>query len=167
MEITTMKLSNGNEITYKIVNGTAYHIDTNDQIIRVLENARNSNSRIRVFYGYEENGTDWLEEYDTMGTISRSCGTIKIPLIIKNKNSSGGAGLSDNRIIKITIDKKTVYQTPNYHIGTIEIKEATKELKEEGYNTRVYIDNKNVANFKDITRAEQYIKFIKGDSNKH
>lgn len=55
--------------TYKVANGTFYNANTNDKVIRVLENSRMNNKRIRIFYGDTETGRDWMEVYDTISVI--------------------------------------------------------------------------------------------------
>ena len=123
METITETLSNGNTINYKIVNGTAYHIDTNDTIVNILENARNSPNitRLRLAYGDTSTGRDWGETTGINGYVGRSTGPIKIPLIISKINSLGGIALLDHCIIKIERkynDRrkyKEIYRHKNYH----------------------------------------------------
>jgi len=81
------------ERKYKVVNGTSYHENTPDEVINVLEDARQKGTRIRIWYG--ENGLSWDEENDIIGNIGRSTGTNKIPLLINNARSLGGPGLLD------------------------------------------------------------------------
>lgn len=144
---------------YKFINGTAYHVETSNRVINILENIRNSKKRVRIFYGDPKTGRDWLEEYDTIGYIGRSAGKIKIPLLIKNSRSIGGGGILDNCIIKITMNKKTIYQHPKYTLGELQI-------KKENENYAVYRDNENIANFETKKQAENYIKFLKGIRNR-
>lgn len=123
MNIVQETLSNGNTITYKIVNDTFYHNDTSERIIDILENARKNRgqTRLRFAYGDIKTGRDWGDTYDTVGYIGRSMGRIKIPLLIKTTRSSGGPGLLDHCIIRI--EQKTspkgsyqeVYRHPSYH----------------------------------------------------
>jgi hypothetical protein len=116
-------LDNGNTITYKIVNGTAYHEKTPDAIVKILEDARisNRNTRLRICFGDYSDGRDWGEVNDTTGYIGRSTGSIKIPLLIAKLNSSGGPGLLDHCIVRIESkahgDKSysEVYRHPQYH----------------------------------------------------
>lgn len=82
----------------KVMNGTTYHKDTPLEVVHALEVARMGKVKVRVWYG--ENGVSWDDENDTIGRIGRSCGTVKIPLLIKNKRSMGG-GLLDHCIVKI------------------------------------------------------------------
>lgn len=157
MEYISEKLDNGNTIDYKIINGTAYHVATPDSVVNLLEQSLKSHGgqRIRVFYGDKDTGKDWLDEYDTIGFIGRSTGKIKIPLLVKRNDSHGGGAVMDDCIVKITIDKTTVYQHSNYHIGDIEIKGSS-----------IYIDGKIQANFESPVKATNYVEFLKGNRNR-
>jgi hypothetical protein len=159
--LESVKLDNGNTITYKIVNGTAYHLATDDNIVKILESARKSRDRIRIFLGDVDTGKCWLEEYDIMGYISRSSGNIKVPILLNTIRSNGGGAILDHCIVRITNKKRTVYSHPNFHIGDFEIREGNKT-----YPAMVYIDGKNHANFNSKEKAERWIKFMKGETNK-
>ena len=89
------------EKQYKVVNGTSYDSRTSDEVINLLEHYRSNKQRIRVFYGSE--GRCWNEEHDTMGTVGRSTGTCKIPLLIKSSRSYGGGSILDDRIVRIDV----------------------------------------------------------------
>ena len=154
------------ENKYKDVNGISYHENTPDVVIRVLENAMRTNKRIRIFYGDTETGRDWMEIYDTIGTIGRSCGQNKIPLLIKNSRSYGGGAILTHCIVKITIDKEIVYKHPKYYLPEMEIKEASNSLKAEGYFYSVFADGKNIYNCKTLKQAENEVAFHKGLRNK-
>jgi hypothetical protein len=102
---------------YKVMNGTYYKTSTPDSVIRILENARLNNTRLKIYYGDTATGRDWMEENDTIGTIGRSGGQVQIPLLIRYKNSYGGGGILDHCIVKVR-DQKTkvvLYQAANYH----------------------------------------------------
>lgn len=115
--------------TYNIVNGTAYHAETKQIIIDVLERARQNRIRLKIYYGDTVTGRSWLEEYDIYGTIGRSTGDYKIPLLIHNSRSIGGGALLDHCIVKIctaaggqTLYKHPTFFTPDFKIipnGTI------------------------------------------------
>lgn len=123
---------------YKVYNDTWYCLDTPDSVIQILDGAMKNHERICVFYGDTETGRDWMEIYDTIGYVSRSCGNVKIPLLIKNSRSIGGPCIFDGSIVNVTIDKVVVYQHPNY-----------------------YIDE---SNFDGLT--EKQIMFLKGERNR-
>jgi hypothetical protein len=119
----TETLPNGNTIQYKLRNGTAYHAETPENIVQILESARQTNrsTRLRFCFGDVETGRDWGEVHDTTGYIGRSTGSIKIPLLIATANSSGGGGLLDHCLVRIEREERgdkeytEVYRHPQYH----------------------------------------------------
>lgn len=162
---TLVKGANG--IEYKITeNGTAYHAETPEEIIKVLETCRMLKKRVRLFYGDTQTGRDWLEEFDTMGYIGRSTGQIKIPLLIKTVRSMGGGAILDHCIVRITVDGKDQYRHPSYHLPTFEVRRANESLENEGYTHIVVADGKHVASFKNREKAECWISFMKGERNR-
>ena len=92
------------------VNYIAYHKDTPDDLIRVLEKLRKNGKRIRLFFGDQKTGECWHEQYDIMGTISETTGKLKIPILIANNRSVGGTGILTDCIVQITEDKKIIYK---------------------------------------------------------
>lgn len=110
------------EVEYKVANFTYYHIETADEVIRAIENARLSNARVRVHYGEtsgKEVGRDWNDIYDVTGRIGRSTGPVKIPILIYNSRSISGGAILTHCIVKITQSngkKKALYQHANYHV---------------------------------------------------
>lgn len=162
------------KIKYKVVNGTSYHEKTPQAVIDVLERALQSHRssqgepiRVRLFLGDTETGRDWCEIYDIIGQIGASTGKVSVPLLIKRSDSIAGGAILDHCIVKITIDKEVVYQHSKYHIGELKIKEADDNKKANGYTHTVYRDGENMANFKSPEKAQRYIDFITGKSNKH
>lgn len=104
---------------YKEINGTSYHKNTKEEIIKTLEYVKEKKIRIEVSYGDVNTGRDWEEIHDTKGYVSRSTGSIKIPLLIYNVRSYGGGALLDHCVVKIvtTRGKEVLYQHSNYHKG--------------------------------------------------
>lgn len=148
----------------KIVSGTTYNDNTADDIISVLEDARQSNQRIRVWYGNIATGGDWGEEWNVIGYVGRSTGTSKIPLMIHNQRSRGGPGLMDCLIVKIADarTKRVLYQHPKYRAPNYTIKPADRTLRASGYTDMVFADGANVANFKTSRAAVNYVAFMEG-----
>lgn len=89
------------EKEYQEVDGTFYDKRTNKKVIEVLERVRKDRVRIVVDLGDTKTGESWNEVYGISGTIGRSTGKIKIPLLIHNKRSLGGGALLDHCIIGI------------------------------------------------------------------
>lgn len=152
---------------YKVANGTFYHENTSDSVIRILENARINHERIRIFYGDVNTGRDWMEIYDTMGTVGRSCGSVKIPLLLNKRTSNGGGAILDHCIVKITIDKIIVYTNVNYYLPKLEIREASDYLKSKNYGYSVFADGDNIFNCNSMRKAENEVDFLKGIRNCH
>lgn len=99
-----------------VLNGTHYPMKTPGPVLRVLEDLRQSGRRVRVHYGDCNTGRDWMDEYNVTGTIGRSCGSCKIPLMVHNCRSLGGSGILTNCIVRIrTTDGQELYRHPSYH----------------------------------------------------
>jgi len=150
---------------YKIVNGTFFDERTPDAVIRVLENARASRTRLHISLGETNDergrlGQDWLDE-NGYGYIGRSTGSIKIPLLIHNMRSLGGPGLLDHGIVKIsTSNGRVLWQHVKYHHGQIRIQPKAEPLVlEDGRILRVDVlrDGQVQAAFEDVTKARRYI----------
>lgn len=97
---------------------TTYHSETNPHVIGILENVRKSGVRVRLQYGDVKTGKDW-GEYEK-GTIGRSMGPTRVPLLIKTRRSLGGAAILDHCIVKISETIKpyrTLYQHSKYHFS--------------------------------------------------
>lgn len=118
MENITIQMPAGNTIVYKIVNGTAYHVQTPDEVINILERCRQNKTRIKIYLGNTETGEDWRETFDTTGTIGRSMGKIQVPILLHNSRSMGGGALLDHCIIKISESngRRKLYEHPKYHL---------------------------------------------------
>lgn len=162
MERVTQKLSNGNVIEYmRLESGTCYHAKTPAKVAYILERARDEGHRLRLFYGDAETGRDWLEECDTMGTIGRSTGTIKVPLLIRNARSSGGPAILDHCIVKITRNHEVLYEHPKYHTGELQV----IYFAADAYPWKVARLGNIVAGFTDEGKARRFKSFLQGNRN--
>lgn len=100
-----------------IINGTTYHASTPSDVIAILEDARRTNKRIRVYYGDKKTGEIW-PELAMRGTIKRSMGPTKVPLLVKTSRSYGGESILDHCIVKIETSpyKSVLYAHPNVKV---------------------------------------------------
>lgn len=110
---------NGKE--YQVCNGTYYNAKTSIEVIANLETIRSNGTRIVLDYGDTENGREWGDgRYKSLdvGTIGRSMGPVKIPILVSNSRSMGGGGILDNCIVRIRASKGkgVLYQHPTYHL---------------------------------------------------
>ena len=101
---------------YADMTGTYYNIQTPTIVCDILEESRISLHRLRIYYGNKDTGRAWGDVL--VGHVGRSTGTFKVPLLISNKNSTGGCQLLDACIVKIEHANKkdggTIYQHATY-----------------------------------------------------
>lgn len=157
------------KVTEKVVNGTTYHAETPDEVVKWLETSRQRQQRIRLFFGDTKTGRDWMEEHDIIGHIGRSMGPKKVPLLINNVRSMGGPAILEHCIVRITTKDSSgkiqeVYRHPNYHLPTFTIQASGHEEVPVGI-WEVGTPMKNAANFKDWEQAKRWMAFIKGERN--
>lgn len=103
--------------SYKVTDtGTHYSAETPDELVSLLEQHRQVGTRVRVEYGDRATGQSWGDV--EAGTIGRSTGEVKIPLLVHNQRSMGGPGLLDSSIVRLTHASKErggmIYQHPAY-----------------------------------------------------
>ncbi len=136
-ELFESKLSNGNVIKYaRLPSGTCYHQETPDQVIRLLEKLQNSGIEVSIYYGDTQTGQSWHDEFDAVGRIGRSTGSIKIPLLVPS-GDCGGTGLLDHCIIRIDARDRTLYQHKSFRVGDMTLSKCD-DVK---YPWEVFIDN--------------------------
>lgn len=141
-----------------------FNNETSDKVKECLEHCYNSKLRIRIWYGDTKTGLSWLEEYDTMGTIGRSTGQQKIPLLIKNSRSSGGGGILCHCIIRIDVigSRRTIYKHPLFYVPTLGV---YPNLDEDTKNKNPFVVLKYgtiQAKFKSRNSAYNYVDFMTG-----
>ena len=143
---------------YKVVDGVSFSQETKESVINILLDAMKHKDRIRIFFGDAESGTDWLDDYCTVGTIGLSHGPVKIPLIIQSIRSNGGCAISTDWIVKITRNKKVIYQHPNYNC----------DIKIDG-DYLVDSNGKKIMKFwsKDENKMQRFFEFLKGTRNNY
>jgi len=115
---------NQSTIKYEELNGTSYHAETSETMRQLLERIRANQTRCRFYWGNQETGEDWGDVYGVSGTIGRSMGPCKVPLLIHSTRSMGGGAMLDHCIVRIGHANKRhggdLYRHPSYHT-----KEAT------------------------------------------
>lgn len=150
-------------ITYRLINGTAYHVTTPLDVVQALESLRASQAMTRVFLGDPETGVDWNEECDVVGRIGRSTGRIKIPLLVP-RNDDGGPGLLDHCIVRLVqvSSGQELHRHPRYHCRNFRIEDETCPGRPE-LRVTVYRDGEEVARFESRKEAAHWIRFMCGE----
>lgn len=173
------KLSNGNTIYYVEKDGLYFEVgifigrenklktydNVNEALMSLIVRAWKYKFRIRVFYGDNKTGRSWNEEYDVMGIVGRSTGNIKIPILLRRKDSYGGGALLLSSVIRIDDieEKKTLWKLPNFHVEKMTIEKRAFECYP--FAVMQTQDNgaiSNIANFKTEAQAQRYKEFMEG-----
>ena len=148
--------------TYKHINGTSYRNETPDEVIRVLESARQNRTRLHISLGETASGRDWLEEFETHGYVGRSMGPVKVPLLVANTRSLGGGAILDHCIVRIreSAGGRVLYRHPDYHHGTLEIRQKTEPVTlPDGRTLTVDVlrDGELHASFESVEKARRWV----------
>lgn len=152
---------------YIEVNGMSYHEDTDQRVIDVLDTLHRDgqDTRIRIYLGDTKTGESWLEEYGTMGYVGRSTGSVKVPLLLKNKRSRAGGAISTDSIVQITDTRgrRVYYQHPTFFVRDMYVMDM-REVEEvtDGLPWRVTTTDDVIAHFASEGEAWRYIAFLKG-----
>jgi hypothetical protein len=143
----------------------SFNEKTCEAVKTVLTECYNNQCRVRIWYGDTKTGVSWLDEYDVTGTIGRSTGKQKIPLLIKNSRSSGGGGILCHCIIRIDVIKsrRTIYEHPSFTVPTLGVYPNLDEDTKNKYPFIVSKNNELQARFKSEKQAKNYIGFMLGN----
>jgi len=109
--------------------GTYYHKDTPQQVRDILERHMHSSTRLFLDLGDPKTGQSWGDCYNVQGTIGRSMGPVKIPLMIAKRTSTGGPGILDNCIVRIKFTGKhgrELYRHPTYQPPKVEFPQQAR-----------------------------------------
>ncbi len=103
---------------------TYYHEKTPLAVREILELARRSRIRLKIYLGDADTGRDWMEESDKFCYVGRSAGEKPIPLAIASSRSCGGGAILDHCIVRIVQNGRDLYRHPKYHQSKMEIYNA-------------------------------------------
>lgn len=158
---------------YVEIQGTWFHRETPVAVRNCLLQALEHHRTVRLWYGDKTTGRAWVEEHDVLGKIGRSCGPVKVPLLIE-RGETGGGHLLDHCIVRIdvvtrrrsrgasgaqtTVVGDTVYRHASFHTGTWESRPAQLG----GYAVEVCLDGEVQARFKTPDAADRYTAFMQG-----
>ena len=148
--------------------GTWFSYNTPNAVRKTIEGYRKSGGKIRLFYGDKNTGRCWMEENDVLGRVGRSTGKMQIPLLIPDKEPGGSAILDDCIVRIMDVESRSeVYRHKLYHLPKLEIRPLEQGTR-DGYSHGVWRHENdgtviNIANFKTMGKAAQYIAFMSGD----
>lgn len=179
--IVEEKLSNGNTLYYVVREGMYFEVgifigsenrlevfdNISEGLMSLIVRAWEHRFRLRIFYGDIHTGRSWNEEYDVAGIIGRSNGKIKIPILLRRKDSNYGRALLLSSVIRIDDieEKRTLWKLSNFHVEPMEIIYYPDDPNGLPYNVMQTKDSGvriNVANFKTAKQAQRWIDFMEG-----
>lgn len=151
--------------THKIVDGTHYHLETPDRVVKALEQARKAQCTVRIFLGDVMTGVAWTEEHDVCGRISRSMGPVKVPILINNRRSMGGTHILDHCIVGIIMRDRSDAIQWLYRHNQLDLGKWTAHSEDvhTGERARAEHNGKAHAYFDTFERAVRYCAFMKGE----
>lgn len=153
-----MKTETINGKTYKVTESDTYYSEgTKNEVIDILERARYRGQRVKLYYGDIETGRNWNEEHDTIGTIGRSTGKVKIPLLIATKRSTVGGAILTDCIIAIKEGKNVLYKAENFKEDVYTIVPSDMQ----GYEVNTLINGGLYGRHKTETSAKRLINKLK------
>lgn len=140
---------------------TIYDPETPEAVQRVLNLSMCNDARLRLYCGDTTTGRSWLEEYDTIGRVSRTMGPLKSPLLLVNRRSHGGGIILSGAIIGIqnAQTKAWLYRHPKFHVPEL----TARDSEMEGFETEVLVESKVHARFKTRARADAWMQFMRGE----
>lgn len=134
---------------------------TSEDAARALDESYRAKRKVRLVMGDTATGEPWLDEYDAVGTIRRSTGTLKVPLLIEEGESGGSAILTANLLHIIEWKTgKTLFRHAAYREPVLSL----QKLKLSQYPWTVQYKGSLLAQFKDMGKACAYIAFMHGVS---
>ena len=127
----------------------------------MLESRRQTGGKVRLVLGDTGTGEPWLNEYDVVGKIGRSGGSLKVPLLVEEGESGGGAILTACMLNIIDWKSgRTLYRHPAYREPELSLQPS--DTPERPW--AVIHLNDVIARFKDMGKACAYIAFMRGET---
>ena len=140
---------------------TYFDPGTSLELAKVLEACRMSHRKVRLVLGDTSTGDAWLDEHDVVGTIGRSAGLLKVPLLIEDDESGGGAILTACVLAVIDWESgRWLFRHAAYNLPDLDIR-ATGDAKRPWLVSR---SQQAVARFGDIGKAGAYVAFMRGET---
>lgn len=142
------------------LNETCHHPDALPAVCKVIDRCITNGTRVRLFYGDTDTGRDWGEENDVLGTIGRSAGPLKSPILVP-KGEHAGTTITEHCLVKLMdADTRRVlwvherYQTPTFSIT----EDAAPKLP-----FKATMNGQSKARFASFAKAAAWVAFMSGE----
>lgn len=138
---------------------TYFDPGTHARAERTLEACRRGGTMCRLILGDTATGESWFDEHDVVGRIGRSCGALKVPLLVPPGEDGGPAILTACLLVVIDWQSgEALYRHPQYRepeLGLFPDADATQRWC-------VRHRDQTLARFDDLTKAAAYLAFMRG-----
>jgi hypothetical protein len=142
-------------------NGTYFDPGTDPRLARVLETSRRDGRKVRLVLGDTGTGASWLDEFDVVGTVGRSTGLLKVPLLVEPGEAGGTAILCAHVLALMDWDTGLpLYRHERWQPPELRIRSSDDDARPWA----VVLHEQPVATFDDIGKACAYIAFMRGAS---
>ena len=140
--------------------GTWFRASTPNKVKRIINRLIHTDEVVRLFYGDPNTGKMDVTEFEILGTIGRSGGILKVPLLLEEHSSFGGP-IRDDQILRIVrvSDGKVLYTAPRFVLPTFSI----FERDDKGYPYGVDVDGELHAGFSSYAKACAWVAFMAGE----
>ncbi|AEF88803.1 hypothetical protein DelCs14_1777 [Delftia sp. Cs1-4] len=141
---------------------TYFDPGTDPKAARVLEACRRDGRTVRLMPGDTGTGQCWLEEYDVVGRIGRSTGSLKVPLLIA-PGADGGVAILTSCLLRIVewSTGRDLYRHPAFRCPDLAIRRGP-ERDERPW--KVLHDGRIAASFPELGQAGAYLAFMCGET---
>lgn len=140
---------------------TYFDPDTDAQVKAVLEQCRHLRGKVRLILGNTDTGLTWPDEHAVVGIIGRSTGSMKVPLLIEDGDTGGGAILCACILAIIDwVSGDFLYRHPAFQAPDLKL----EQCQLDSYRWEVTHQGKTVARFQDLGKAAAYVAFMCGET---
>jgi hypothetical protein len=132
-----------------------------DELASALEACRHSGSKVRLVLGDPRTGDTSFDEDGVVGRIGRSCGALRVPLLVEGGQAFGSPIICD-RVLAI-LDWETglpLYRHTSYRPPELRLAFCEHEARPWSVTHK----DRTIARFADIGKAGAYIAFMRGAS---
>jgi hypothetical protein len=134
-----------------------------EQLASVLEACRRSGDKVRLILGDPCTGDTSFDDHGVVGRIGRSCGALKVPLLVEGRRVHGfGAPIMCDRVLAV-LDWDTglpLYRHDRYRPPELRLSSSDDTERPWSVTHR----DQTIARFADIGKAGAYIAFMRGAS---
>jgi hypothetical protein len=148
-----------------LTRSTYFDPGTAPQVAKVLERCRKNGDRVRLILGDTSTGIPWFEEFGVVGTIHRSCGTLKVPLLVEDGEVGGAAILTSCLLCIIGWNSgKVLYRHSAYQPPEMKIDFSLEGLTAKEPLPWIVSHQETVlASFANQGKAAAYLAFMQGE----